>query len=547
MATGVFNAEHGINETNARLEALTLQIASQTQIETTTRTTLSFGLMPLSITWEKTSSRKQQTSTKVKPAVRLLTVRLPRWFLQRQYDLQLLRATSGWPFTLNACGIVQSDSPFFDACWEGDIETIKVLLSSKEASIYNRTPEGATAFHWAIGSGQLEVCQLLRNVGIFAQFDHADYLQCLSILEYNLDFTEHNLSLLRVVAPLDDSDPKWFTEYCQVAIGEPDINFELLILLSSSQSDKSTLSVSHLRSYFECQTRRTNYHSRMPYIARVLAKTSVVREITAAQDEYAWIVYGIASDLAHEYTGSSLQFCTDQWLHDVHQALCAVVRAGLNPHHTSAKLKSPRSNNGWCQNINMTPLGLLCVGAHDEISKAGHWTVDRCKKDVNIKLQAWLSGLHSAGIDLSQYAESESACYGYSPDLLVIPSKTDLRIMVTTGHKPEDWYVSFWKPCESYAKLFWSLVEGRPVVPRLTASILEIYSVPACQDPTSRDLPGSWPSEEARIVEELEDNFLGDTDDELAEIEEDLTLLNESDFFAKWLGICRVLRIKAVE
>ena len=119
--------------------------------------------------------------------------------------------------------------------------------------------------------------------------------------------------------------------------------------------------------------------------------------------------------------------------------------------------------------------------------------------------------------------------------------------MVTTGHKPEDWYVSFWKPCESYAKLFWSLVEGRPVVPRLTASILEIYSVPACQDPTSRDLPGSWPSEEARIVEELEDNFLGDTDDELAEIEEDLTLLNESDFFAKWLGICRVLRIKAVE
>ena len=286
----------------------------------------------------------------------------------------------------------------------------------------------------------------------------------------------------------------------------------------------------------------------MPYIARVLAKTSVVREITAARDEYAWIVYGIASDLAHDYLGANLERRTDQWLHGVHQALCAVVRAGLNLHQTSVELKSPPKDRQY-QDTNMTPLGLLCVEVSESLDA---WEPRPCthnlmNKQVNAKLQAWLSGLHSAGIDLSQYAESESACYGYSPDLLVIPSKTDLRIMVTTGHKPEDWYVSFWKPCESYAKLFWSLVEGRPVVPRLTASILEIYSVPACQDPTSRDLPGSWPSEEARIVEELEDNFLGDTDDELAEIEEDLTLLNESDFFAKWLGICRVLRIKAVE
>ena len=550
MATGVFNAEHGINETNARLEALTLQIASQTQIETTTRTTLSFGLMPLSITWEKTSSRKQRTSTKVRPAVRLLTVRLPKWFLQRQYDLQLLRATSGWPFTLNACSIVQDDSPFFTACWTGDIETIKVLLSNKQASIYDRTPAGDTAFHCAILARQLEVCRLLRNAGIFAQFGHEDYYDCLHRLEYGLnDFTEHNLSLLRVAAPLDDSDPKWFTEYCQVAIGEPDINTELLTLLSRSQSDTTILSVSHLRSYFECQTRRPFHRSRMPYIARVLAGTSTVHEITAARDEYAWIVYGIASDLANEYLGRSLQSRTDQWLHGVQQALCAVVRAGINLDQTSIELKSPWSKDRRYPDTNMTPFGLLCVEAlvSSNAWRPRHWTQSRRNEDVNTKLQAWLSGLHSAGIDLSQYAKSESACYGYVPNLLVIPWESWRSIAVVTGPKPEDWRASLWEPCESYARLFWSLVEGKPVVPRLTASILEVCSVPACQDPTSRGLPGSWPSEEARIAEELEGCLLTGTDEQLAQIEEDLTLLNECDFFAKWRGICRVLRIKAVE
>jgi hypothetical protein len=537
MATGVFNAEHGINETNARLEALTLQIASQTHIETTTRTTLSFGLMPLSITWEKTSSRKQQTSTKVKPAVRLLTVRLPRWFLQRQYDLQLLRATSGWPFTLNACGIVQYDSPFFNACWKGDIETIKVLLSNRQASIYDRTPYGSTAFHYAIIARQLEVCRLLRNAGIFAQFDHQDYQLGLFSLGYGLnDFTEHNLSLLRVAAPPNNTDRDWFKEYCPADGIELGVNIELLSLLSSLQSDTTILNVSHLSSYFECQSPRAN-RSCMPYIARVLAKTSTVREITAAQDEYAWIVYGIANDIAHEYL-ASLQVRTDQWLQDVHRALCAVVRAGLNLHQTSVELRSPPKDRRY-QDIIMTPLGLLCIEAHA--------AQNRCSEDVNTRLQAWLSGLHSAGIDLLQYAESESACYGYSPDLLAIPWKTDARIMVATGPRPEDWRASLWEPCESYARLFWSLVEGKPVVPRLIASILEVCSVPACQDPTSRDLPGSWPSEEARIAEKLEDCLLAGTDDELAEIEEDLTLLNESDFFAKWDGIRDVLRIRAVE
>ena len=86
------------------------------------------------------------------------------------------------------------------------------------------------------------------------------------------------------------------------------------------------------------------------------------------------------------------------------------------------------------------------------------------------------------------------------------------------------------------------------MVPVLTARIVEAYHHFAeCQDLTNRDLPGSWPSEEARIAEDLESWLLRRTDDVLAQIEEDLPLLNESDFFTKWLRIHDTLRAKAVD
>jgi hypothetical protein len=523
IATGVFNAEHTINEVNARLEALTRQITSQSQIETTTRTTLSFRLMPLSITLEQTSSREQRTSHVIKPkrTVRIGSVRLPKWFLQRQYDLQLLYATSGFPFSLNACSIVPYGSPFFEACMTGNIETIKVLLSNQQASIYDRDPCGYTAFQYAIVNRQLEVCRLLRHAGIFTQFDLTDYERSLACLEQSVnDFTEHNLSLLRVITPL---------------VG-------LLSLLNVLQIDTAMLNVSHLRSYVECRIRSrnsTSYESFMPYIARVLSNISTVREITAARDEYAWVVYALASEIAHGVLEEDHQLNTNERLHSVRQALCAVVRAGLNPHQTSGNLEC-------YQDLGMTPLGLLCVESLEGnlmiVFRNG--TLWQSNEPANKKLQAWLTGLHSAGIDLLQYAKSEYACYPHGPDSLAIPWKADAIIMVVTGPRPEDWRLSLWEPCESYARLFWCWTEEEPVVPRLTAKILETFLLPTSQNPTSPDLPGSWPSEEARIVEKLESWLLEETDDILTQIEEDLSLLSEADFFAGWDEIYDILRLR---
>lgn len=194
----------------------------------------------------------------------------------------------------------------------------------------------------------------------------------------------------------------------------------------------------------------------------------------------------------------------------------------------------------------MTPLGLLCVEAMRICVKAGFGTQSDWNKDVNTRLQAWLSGLHAAGIDLLQYAESESACFGCALDSLAIPWDTDGSITVVTGPRPEDWHISLWKPCESHARLFWCVAEGMPVVPRLAARIMEAYPLSASQDLTIYDLPGSWLSEAACITETLESWLQRRTDDVLAQIEEDLPLLSESELFAKWRRVDEMLRASAV-
>jgi hypothetical protein len=502
--------------------------------------------MPLSITLEQTSSRKQRTLhvTKPKRTARLFTVRLPRWFLHRQYDVQLLYATSGWPFSLNACGVVQHNSPFFNACRTGDIETIKFILSNQQASIYDRDPDGWSAFHYAIRSSQLEVCKLLRQAGIFAQFDDDDYQRSLNNIQDAVhDFTEHNLSLLRVAAPLDNPDGDWFEEYCQTWIDNGSImiyaDIELLSLLNSAQSDTAMLTISHLKAYFDFETRNT-YSADLfgPYIVRVLSSISAIQEISAARDRHTWIVYALANAIARGYLGQKdLLLDTHQFGLSVRQTLCAVVRAGFNPHQISGKMELPWVYGGWYQDLSMTPLGLLCVEAFEAMRNGWaprHWTRSQWSQDVNAKMQAWLSGFYSAGVDLLQYAESESACYACSPDSLAIPWDTESRITVVTGPRPGDWHVSLWEPCESYARLFWCWAEEEPVLPRLIARILEVFLFPTSQNPTSPDLPGSWPSEEARIVEKLESWLLSETDDVLTQIEEDLSLLSKADFSATW-------------
>jgi hypothetical protein len=189
--------------------------------------------------------------------------------------------------------------------------------------------------------------------------------------------------------------------------------------------------VAHLKAYFVCRSnsQRYGYGSFMSYISRVLSDISTVHEITASRDEYAWIVYALASEIAHAEIGTRWRLYANQWPQSVRQALRAVVHAGLDPHQTSGKLESPYVSDEWYQDLNMTPLGLLCIEALRIRVKSGYGTQSEWNGDLNTRLQTWLSGLESAGIDLLQYAESEFLCFGSASNSLIIPWKTDGMVL----------------------------------------------------------------------------------------------------------------------
>ena len=168
-AASIANAELTIDKINARLEMLALQQpVSQDRDGVVTRTSISFSLIPLALKIEKVTIQGKNCVEDAPSAEPTRIVRLPLWFIQRQYASQLRRATAGWLFSWPVHRIVPYDCSLFEACRIGDIDSIRTLLSTREASPFDRTASNATALQFAMESGQLEVCRLLRQAGILS-------------------------------------------------------------------------------------------------------------------------------------------------------------------------------------------------------------------------------------------------------------------------------------------------------------------------------------------------------------------------------------------
>lgn len=192
------------------------QPVSQDRDGVVTRTSISFSLIPLALKIEKVTIQGKNCVEDAPSAEPTRIVRLPLWFIQRQYASQPRRATAGWLFSWPVHRIVPYDCSLFEACRIGDIDSIKTLLSTREASPFDRTASGHTALQFAMEGGQLEVCRLLRQAGILSQFRILDYCRTFASLESSmLDLSDHSRSLLRTVVGHDDPDRHWFVERCE--------------------------------------------------------------------------------------------------------------------------------------------------------------------------------------------------------------------------------------------------------------------------------------------------------------------------------------------
>ncbi|KAF5542207.1 hypothetical protein FPHYL_11598 [Fusarium phyllophilum] len=92
-------------------------------------------------------------------------VQMP-WFIQRFWDLSILRASTGWTFQLNTRNIRPWNTNIFDAVISGQVEHIVELLKNKEASIYDVDPGGRSLLDIAINGEQIESIKALILMGM---------------------------------------------------------------------------------------------------------------------------------------------------------------------------------------------------------------------------------------------------------------------------------------------------------------------------------------------------------------------------------------------
>lgn len=88
------------------------------------------------------------------------------WFMQRSWDLSVLRASTGWTFQLNTRNIRPWDAKIFHAVQLGEVEKIIELLKNKEASIYDVTPYGNSLLHIATFRQDIESIKALLLMGM---------------------------------------------------------------------------------------------------------------------------------------------------------------------------------------------------------------------------------------------------------------------------------------------------------------------------------------------------------------------------------------------
>ena len=102
--------------------------------------------------------------------------------MPKAWDLQARKSYSGWKFSLVPWAIRSHDSGIFRHAFEGSTTDLLRVLSSHEASIYDRSPEGWTLLHvgdqvpscthgsdypqYAASKGQLEMFQKLLELGL---------------------------------------------------------------------------------------------------------------------------------------------------------------------------------------------------------------------------------------------------------------------------------------------------------------------------------------------------------------------------------------------
>ena len=465
------------------------------------------------------------------------TIRLPNWFVQDQYNLAISRSKNGWLFHPSVYRAVEHHSPFFMACKQGNVEEMKMLLTTKQAYLGDRTLNGSSAMSFASDGFQLEACKLLVSAGILSTFQSDDYSMLVGDVAYFVQATPSNRSkgreILCLVEPGRNLGADWLDDLqlsrvrCKI-VEDLRSNAE-----KTGGSDLDCFKARMLPTAYGFVRFRHNLHA----ISEFLRDTDHVQAIKDAAVESAWLLWVLTKNTCDYF---AYYFDEGNFHEKLIQAACfaltVMCKSGLDLHAPISSLSDVWKEcltSHWLVTLdlhNVTPFTSIFAKMFSTYHFNG-----RRSEALNQTINFWATTLHGAGVDLAVYAAQEIRII----NRILTCARVQHQITFRFSHGPEpgDWKVELGPPGEAHPANFWRGIETAPIEEDLAARVLAL--VLRVEHPFDEhcEAPGAWQTHR-HAVEEPSWNAMGwlasMDDDGLAEVEADLEQLGDEEFYEVW-------------
>ncbi|KAM0717808.1 hypothetical protein Q7P37_006140 [Cladosporium fusiforme] len=473
-------------------------------------------------------------------AKRICTIRLPRWFVRDQHNLMLTRTKNGWLFCPTIYRTVDVRCPFFEACSYGDLETVRDLLSTKQAFLSDRTAHTSlpdSALSLAIQNHRTEVCRLLVNAGILTQFQDEDYSESLlSLTRGPHDNKSEHINILHLIEPEDNSDGDWIAEY----VFSPAPRRELLDLtLSRERSGISRLD--RFEASLFKSTKRAWVHRQysgcersINTLSAFLSDAECMKELRSAGISCSWLPFAFAAHFGSACVWSPTGLWQDERL-NCNFIVSTIESLGYYLHTTADVLPEDwrdlmsdgsvsRDMRGTERSADFTPFLLSMLINLDGYSDVYYSGFSRC-----------MLGLHAIGVDLQDLAETES---WRLERVLRKSGRMGTQVYgASCGPEPDDWRLLTSPPGDIYYAYSWRCIETNSIIHELTTKISAIMRHVENSDNMNLEVPGRW-QEENESPESLEqtlERWLACMEDsQLAQMEIDIEEENVEAFYEMW-------------
>ncbi|KAH8590159.1 hypothetical protein B0O99DRAFT_691812 [Bisporella sp. PMI_857] len=401
-------------------------------------------------------------------------------FVWKAWDIQVSKATSGWNFNLKPYNIVSENSLVVTYAQKGNINGLRELFYNKQASIYDRDPDGSSLLWLAALGGSPDLMKFLITWGLDIN-EECDLVgetpvHCLFLaLTFLPDFkSAQDLLILYNAYNMDGSlfasmvhNPNFFTRFGRVVISSTEIFKEIQPLLWPRHY--GLLIIDRLN-YFEFDV--SKYFGRS--YPKAQAFRYILREDGVLREEDVVELQRQGINLLN-----LVAYCRSCWSMNIEgslgwRKLCReiiLITPDLSYNQATVQLL-PQS---LFQSLSGTPLVLVMLG-----SRWLYCSVTRLIRSLKLRLRLWLEDLHACGVDLQKYGHAEKEKFTANglfgnrwfgnrlsiesqrdPNWVMACSNVKVKLIdFDVGLRPEDWVFHWDMDAERYAHQFWGLIEN---------------------------------------------------------------------------------------